>query len=591
MAVIATAGHVDHGKSTLLRALTGQEPDRGESERRRGLTIDLGFVSAEVDGGSVMAFVDVPGHRRFVPNMLAGVGPVPAVLFVVAADDGWMPQSQEHLDALAALGVDRGVLAITRADLMDPEFALDEARSAMAGTPLAGIPAVAVSAVSGRGLHGLRSALTELAAGLPCPDRDADVRLWVDRSFTIGGAGTVVTGTLGAGTVRVGDVLAAGGRRVRVRGLQSLGRETRAVSATARVAVNLRGIAADDVSRGTALVAPGRWRETRRVDARIEPGARTADRLPEGMIAHCGSASTSVRVRSLLEEPDAPLRWARLTLADPLPLRVGDRLILRDPGAHRIPAGAVVLDPAPPELTRRGDARRRSAVLAGLPDVPSLRSELARRSWVHVDDLRVWGIPVPEPAGAYVLEDAAADRLAAKLAAYVDEDDLRDPLEPGVSEEDARRRLGLPDAGLLAAVLACHGAAGLVSEGGRIMRDGRAGLPDAVLRSAETLGRRFAGAPFVAPTAGELDELGLGRRELAACERAGILTRIGAGVWLGADAIERAAATLRELPAPFTPSQARAGLGTSRRVMMPLLELLAARGLTRRDGDGGHEMV
>src|SRR5699024_5084121 len=173
MFVVATAGHVDHGKSTLVRALTGTEPDRWEEERRRGLTIDLGYASTTLDDGRTVAFVDVPGHRRFMPNMLAGIGPVPAVLFVVAADDGWMPQSAEHLDALVALGVRHGVLVVTRSDLLDPELALAEARAAMAGTPLADIPAVCVSAVTGAGLDELRAELTRLGAALPEPDRGA----------------------------------------------------------------------------------------------------------------------------------------------------------------------------------------------------------------------------------------------------------------------------------------------------------------------------------------------------------------------------------------------------------------------------------
>ncbi|HEY1973382.1 MAG TPA: GTP-binding protein, partial [Pseudonocardia sp.] len=225
MQVIATAGHVDHGKSTLLRALTGMEPDRWAEERRRGMTIGLGFVWTRLPGGRTVAFVDVPGHERFVDTMLAGVGPVPAVLFVVAADEGWMPQSEEHLDALDALGTRHGLLVITRSDRLDPELALTEASERLAGSSLAGLDAVCVSATTGAGMDRLRSGLATLLDRMPKPDPDADVRLWVDRAFTIRGAGTVVTGTLAAGRLRVDDqlVLEPGGRPVRVRGLQSLG--------------------------------------------------------------------------------------------------------------------------------------------------------------------------------------------------------------------------------------------------------------------------------------------------------------------------------------------------------------------------------
>jgi len=207
MHVIATAGHVDHGKSTLVRALTGMEPDRWAEERRRGMTIDLGFAWTALPSGEIVAFVDVPGHERFVPNMLAGIGPVPAALVVVAADEGWMPQSAEHLAALHALGVRYGLLAVTRTDLADPVPAMERARAEIAATSLGSVEAVAVSGATGEGLDALRSALDRLVAGLPAPDPVAPVRLWVDRSFTIRGSGTVVTGTLGAGSIRVGDAL------------------------------------------------------------------------------------------------------------------------------------------------------------------------------------------------------------------------------------------------------------------------------------------------------------------------------------------------------------------------------------------------
>ena len=217
MQVIATAGHVDHGKSALVRALTGMEPDRWAEERRRGLTIDLGFAWTTLPGGEKVAFVDVPGHERFVPNMLAGVGSVPAVLFVVAADGGWMPQSAEHLAAVDAVGIRHGLLAVTRCDLADPGPATREALGQLSRTSLGAVRAVAVSAVTGAGLPELRDALAELAAALPVPDPAAPVRLWVDRSFSIRGSGTVVTGTLPAGTVRAGQEL---GLAVRELGLE-----------------------------------------------------------------------------------------------------------------------------------------------------------------------------------------------------------------------------------------------------------------------------------------------------------------------------------------------------------------------------------
>ena len=272
MHVLATAGHVDHGKSTLVRALTGMEPDRYAEEKRRGMTIDLGFAWTDLPSGPV-AFVDVPGHERFVTTMLAGVGPVPAVLLVVAADEGWMPQTGEHVDALVALGVRHGLLVVTRSDLMEPELAVEEARERLADTPLAGIEAVAVSATTGAGLAELRAALETLVKGLPAADDAADVRLWVDRAFTIRGAGTVVTGTLGAGRIQVDDELelatATGRRRVAVRGLQSLGADVPRVRGVSRVAVNLRGVPRDAIARGDALLKPDAWLAVSTLDGRL----------------------------------------------------------------------------------------------------------------------------------------------------------------------------------------------------------------------------------------------------------------------------------------------------------------------------------
>ena len=282
MQVIATAGHVDHGKSALVRALTGTDPDRWAEEQRRGLSIDLGFAWLTLPSGEWLAFVDVPGHERFVPNMLAGIGPVPAVLFVVAADEGWMPQSAEHLAALDALGVRHGLLAVTRADLADPGPAAAAAASQIAATSLGPVECVAVSAVTGEGLPKLITALDRLAAGLPAPDPAAPVRLWVDRAFTITGSGTVVTGTLPAGTVRVGDemVLTPAMRPVRVRGVQSLGEPVTAVTGVARAALNLRGASQDVLGRGMALVQAGRWTLTDILDVRLSTGRGPGSSAP-----------------------------------------------------------------------------------------------------------------------------------------------------------------------------------------------------------------------------------------------------------------------------------------------------------------------
>lgn len=351
MDVIATAGHVDHGKSALVRALTGMEPDRWPEERRRGLTLDLGFAWTTLRSGRTVAVVDVPGHERFVGTMLAGVGPVPAALLVVAADDGWSAQTAEHVAVLDALGVRHALLAVTKADLADPAPVLADVRGRLALTSLGEVPGFAVSSLTGPGLPELTDGLETLLAALPAPDPSAPVRLWLDRAFTIKGAGTVVTGTLAAGTVAAEDRLRLGDRDVVVRGVQSLGRPLERAQATARVALNLRGVAVEDLSRGDALLTPGAFRSTAEVDVTLTSDAPD-EQLPVEPVVHIGSATVGARLRRL----DGTA--VRLRLARPLPLRIGDRLLLRDPGARRV-LGADVRDVDPPELRRRGAARER----------------------------------------------------------------------------------------------------------------------------------------------------------------------------------------------------------------------------------------
>lgn len=584
MQVVATAGHVDHGKSTLVRALTGMEPDRWAEERRRGMTIDLGFAWTRLPSGRVVAFVDVPGHERFVANMLAGVGPVPAVMLVVAADEGWMPQTAEHVAALHALGVRHALLVVSRADLADPAPALAQARQQIAATSLRPVAEVTVSATTGHGMPQLRAALDRLAAELPIPSPDEPVRLWLDRSFTIRGAGTVVTGTLGAGRLRVGDELELGvtGRRVRVRALQSLGVDRPAVAGTARVAVNLRGVAREEVGRGDALLTPGRFRPTDLVDVRLA-GDPVRD-LPAELTLHIGSAAVPVRVRPLGADT------ARLRLARPLPLRIGDRALLRDPGRRHVAGGVTMLDVAPPPLTRRGAAAARATLLAGMDGRPHLRAELRRRGLASRDDLVRMGVAVTGApvAGQWYADPehwrTLRDRLAREVARYA----AAHPLEPEAPVEVLRQRLDLPDRALVAALVAPP----LVLRNGRVSADpAPAALPAPVARAVDRIAADLARRPFVAPEAGRLAELGLGHRELAAAARAGALLRLTDNVVLLPGADRAAVAVLATLPQPFTLSAARQALGTTRRTAVPLLELLDRRGYTRRLPDDTRVVV
>lgn len=596
MHVLATAGHVDHGKSTLVRRLTGMEPDRWAEERRRGMTIDLGFAWTTLPTlpNEPIAFVDVPGHERFVTNMLAGAGPVPAAMLVVAADEGWMPQSGEHLDALHALGVRHGLLVVTRSDLAEPELARDEAREHLAGSTLEHIGAVCVSGATGEGLDELRAALADLVAQLPAPDPHAPVRLWVDRAFTVRGAGTVVTGTLPAGRVQVGDELALqpGGRSVTVRSVQSLGEPVDEVGAVARVALNLRGVPRDAVRRGHALTTPGRWLATRQLDVRLHPPRRpdprsgTADRLPEELTLHVGAAAVPARVRPLGADT------VRLTLPTPLPLRIGDAALLRDPGARRVLTGLTVLDVRPPALRRRGAAAARATELATMDGHPDAAAELRRRGLVRAEELAAMGAgpPAGPGAGGWVVDPEHAAALAARLAAAVAEHAAADPLQPGLPVEAARRAVGLPDARLLDLLLAEKAAEGLVVRDGRVQRSAAAELPAALRRALEQVRSELAERPFAAPEANRLTELGLGPRELAAAAKAGELLKLGDGVFLLPGADDQAVEVLAGLPSPFTLSEARQALSTTRRVALPLLELLARQGRTRRLPDGRHQL-
>src|SRR5689334_8924847 len=564
MYVVATAGHVDHGKSTLVHRLTGMWPDRLAEEQRRGLTIDLGFAWTAI-GGRQLAFVDVPGHERFVANMLAGVGPVPAVVFVVAATEGWMPQSEEHLAALDALGVRHGLLVITKADLADPGQAAAQASERLAGTSLAGAP-VAI----GTDLDQVRAELVTLTDRLPAPDPGADVRLWVDRSFTVRGAGTVVTGTLAAGTVRVGDELEHAGRRVTVRGLQSLGRNHSEVGAVARVALNLRGVDRHDVGRGDTVRTPGAWLDTAEIDVAL----RSADTLHRQLVLHIGSAAVPVQIRAL--GPAA----ARLRLAKPLPLRVRDIGLLRDPGQHRIAAGIEVLDVRPPGLRRRGAARLRAAELA--------TGQVRAPDFARAADLHAMGLPARgQRVGDWVVDPqwwaARRDDATAAVRRWAGDHDIA----AGMPLQTLRQHVGLPAAELVPKLL--DGTGLEVANG--LVRPPGAGLPARVDKAVRAVEEWLTAEPFRAPEADELAELKLGPRELAAATRAGRLTRIAEGVVLGPDALERAAGVLATLPQPFTVSDARRALGTSRRVAVPLLEQLDARRVTRRGDDGTRVVV
>jgi len=574
--VLATAGHVDHGKSTLVRALTGMEPDRYAEERRRGLTIDLGFAWMPLPNGEHVAFVDVPGHERFVSTMLAGVGPVPAVLLVVAADGGWSAQTQEHVGILDALGVAAGLVVVTRSDLADPHPVLADVPDWLAGTSLAGIQAVACSAVTGAGLDDLRNALASLVATLPDPDVTAPTRLWVDRVFTIRGAGTVVTGTLAAGRLRIGDELIVGrtGQAVMVRGLQSLNEPMSTVQAVARVAVNVRGISAADIGRGDALLTRERWALSSTLDVLL---ASAVARLPAEMTMHVGAAALPARTRRLGD------RGVRLSLSSPVAATYGDRVLLRDSSSRRI-VGADVLDPLPrPLARRRGAAQRRGAELAGMAAGPDPDAELRRRGIERVEVLATLGIgrPRTQPINGWLMDPTTRQDLTDRLDVLAADHQRYHPLDAGLAAGAVTRTLGLPDPRLLPALLSppWQLVAGRVTSTEQSRPEA---LPDDLATRIEEVRERLRHNPFDAPRPTELSALDLTPVVLAAAVRAGLLVAVGDGVFLAPGAREEAIARLENLEQPFTTGQARDALQTSRRVALPVLRWLDAAGVTQR---------
>ena len=302
MYVIATAGHVDHGKSTLVNALTAMDPDRWKEEKQRGLTIDLGFVWTTLESGANVAFVDVPGHERFIANTLAGLGPAPAVLLVVAADEGWKEQTSEHLEAIDALGISRGIIVLSRID-NGQSFTEQQVREYIAGTSLADAPVYTVSAHTGEGMSQLRAAIDDI---LPRSSElvaaaDHPLRMWIDRAFSLKGAGTVVTGTWASGRIKVGDSLRLltnnGVHEVIVRGLHSENTTIEHAEPVMRLAVNLRGINADTVSRGDVLTsAKGTWWRPEILDVRRRTGPQL-DSVPKELTIHIGTVAVPVHVR------------------------------------------------------------------------------------------------------------------------------------------------------------------------------------------------------------------------------------------------------------------------------------------------------
>jgi selenocysteine-specific elongation factor len=562
MHVVATAGHVDHGKSTLVLHLTGTDPDRLAEEKARGLTIDLGFAGATLPSGRRMAMIDVPGHVRFLKNMLAGMGAVDACLFVVAASEGWKPQSEEHLRILDVLGVRHGLIALTKVGLVDEdleELARLEVEEAVAGTFLEGAPVVGVDAPTGRGLDDLRAALDDLLAVTPTAADHGRPRLWIDRSFAPAGAGTVVTGTLAGGSVSVDDelLLAPAGTAVRVRAIQRLHEQVQQLEPGNRTALNLVGVGHGSVARGDVLVRDGQWHHTDQLDASLTvlAGLDHAVSRRGAYLAYVGSGEHPVRLRVLGPRPIEPgeTGFVRLHLARHLPLLPGDRYVLRDAGRGETVGGGEVLDVDP--------------VLRASRAVPDRRVErvVAERGWIEADRLALLtGEQVPPTVGRWVVsQEARAEAVQRVIDRLLD----AGPLGLDLATLDERDRIVAEE---LDDVVVDQGR--MVAVDAIDPLDGHPWLDE------------LAAEPF-APPAPPAD---LGRNEIRELVRRGSVVEVD-GVAFGAGAIEQACDVVRALldehPDGVTVAQIRDGLGTSRKYVLPLLAHLDGTGRTRRRGD------
>jgi selenocysteine-specific elongation factor len=602
--VVATAGHVDHGKSSLIVRLTGMDPDRWEEEKRRGLTIDLGYAWCELPSGREVGFVDVPGHERFIANMLAGVGPVRLVLFVVAANEGWRQQSEEHLAILDVLGVAGGVVALTKRDLVDEDtldLAEEEIRERVEGTSLSAARVVRVSAETGEGLDDLRTALDELLASAPAPTEER-ARLFVDRVFTIAGAGTVVTGTLGGDRLAVGDEveLYPRGTTARIRSLQTHKRSEDFAEPVTRVAANLVGTGKQDLARGDVMGAPGAWRPTTVFDGLLRP----VRDLPHPITSrgafrvHAGAAQTDARLRifgrTRLEAGQEA--FVRITATHPLVLDVFDRFVLRESGRQETLGGGSVLDPAPPRRAGRSPqdrlARRAAATRDDLPAILADERGAVRASDATALTGSTAGVP---QAGEWLLKDGLLESVGTALTADVDAFHQAHPLEEGEPLASARRVLaaalrpftGPPEARLVEAVLDRLAADGRVERTSTSLANPAHRPAD---RESDPMIQRLVQAigsePSQPPTVKELVSQGIDRDAIDAAARAGLVVRVAPDLVFIPALIERAQAVVDAAGnAGITVSAFRTALETSRKYALPILEWFDQRGVTRREGD------
>jgi selenocysteine-specific elongation factor len=603
--IIGTAGHIDHGKSSLVTALTGRAMDRLAEERRRGITIDLNFAPLELGAGRVAGIVDVPGHEDFVRTMVAGASGIDVALLVVAADEGIMPQTTEHLAVLEHLGVPVGIPVVTKADLVDPEWlelVLLEVAERLAGSSVAFGSPIAVSARTGQGLPELRERIgTQTASVRPSGDL---FRLPVDRAFSVAGVGTVVTGTSWSGRVEVGDavVLLPDGVEGRVRSVEMFGHPSGQSEPGARTAVGIAGIARDAVRRGQVLVRAGDpWQSTSALDVELALDASAPRALtPRTRVrVHLGTAEVLARVhpRSAIGPGDRGL--ARLALEAPVAARAGDRLVIRSYSPVTTIGGGVVLDPLPPPrrtawptgLSASAPGQRLQALLSRRPAgvaqgaLPLLLGMPPKAAAAVARDLQ----GAREAGGIWVLDDVV-QALGSKALEQVRRFHRAQPSERGMPLETLRHSLRAPEPVVEAAL-------------GDLTRAGKLRRRDGIVALAGFAPKVEGGDAEVDRIVGILEEAALSPPSLAELEAAtgrrdlGSLLRLAAASgrveaverdrYYSRSALDRFAQTLAELgrDADIVPSAVRERLGISRKYLIPLLEWADGKGLTVRVGD------
>jgi selenocysteine-specific elongation factor len=604
---------VDHGKSTLIKALTGIDPDRLREERERGMTIDLGFAWLSLSGGGEVGIVDVPGHQDFIRNMLAGVGPVDAVLLVVALDEGVMPQTREHLAILRVLGVDRGVVALTKRDLVDDEWASlarADVSAALQGTPLAAAPMIEVSATAKTGLTELVAALDSILEKAPARRDVGRPRLGIDRAFTLTGFGTVVTGTLVDGSFATGDEIEIlpTGQRARIRGIQTHKRALESASPGSRVALNLVGVEKDELERGMVVVRPGTLVPVSVLSARVEILASASEAIShdESVKVHAGTAEVMARA-SLLEgatlDPGGT-GWVQLRLAAPLAVAVGDRFVIRRPSPPETLGGGAVADISGERMRRRREAvailERRSAptaasrLLAAL-DVPRTLEEAGARGGLDAAERDAGANELIESGRAVRLADAVLARdsfeaLATRVERTLAATHRKSPLRAGAPREEIRSALELSPKRFNALVQRLAADGRVAERGSALALVAHAPTLTAAQEAAWSRARDALGRePLQPPSPAMLEtEYGLDRELVAALAERGDLVRIGTeAVFLPGAVARFADAVVTELVATGTITVARARdlTGSSRKHVLPLLGFLDDRGLTRRSGD------